>query len=630
MSYTELAPMDSRIEIGKVAELLRVEQREDQAIHETYLKRKSIKDRKEAGLCWFPLKINETGYGLGAYPFVVVERPVDRHRHQFQAGAPVSLFSAKEGNEEESIHGMIGYVDESRMKITFHLDELPDWVDEGKIGVNLLFDSKSYDEMFKALSEVINCEKGRLKDLREIILGFKNPEFENRMNVHLVRLNPSQNQALNDILNAEDIALVHGPPGTGKTTTLVESILEITKENKRVMVCAASNAAVDHLTKSLAARGINVVRIGNLAKIDEDNSSRTMDVLLAADRDFKKIKELKKRAVELRKIGGKYKRSFGREEAEQRKLLFQEAKNIGKEARELEQYIVNKIIDSAQVIACTLIGSTNDYIRDRRFDVVYIDEAGQALEPACWVPILRAEKVVMAGDPYQLPPTVKSMEADRAGLSKTLLEKGILRHERVSLLKTQYRMHRDIMAFSNEKFYNNQLEAHESVADVLLESHLMAVEFIDTAGCGYNEQEGEDGDSRANPEEAALISRYIERELMAVQGSQQIAIISPYRAQIGVLDEMFKGDQRIIVNTIDSFQGQEREIVLISLVRSNETGEIGFLKDYRRLNVALTRAKKKLVVFGDSATLASDKFYSDFISFCEKINAYRTAWEYLE
>ncbi|MFY7708353.1 MAG: hypothetical protein ACOVQ5_09735, partial [Flavobacteriales bacterium] len=203
MSYTELAPMDSRIELGKVAELLRVEQREDQAIHETYLKRKSIKDRKEAGLCWFPLKINETGYGLGAYPFVVVERPVDRHRHQFQAGAPVSLFSAKEGNEEESINGMIGYVDESRMKITFHLDELPDWVDEGKIGVNLLFDSKSYDEMFKALSEVINCEKGRLKDLREIILGFKNPEFENRMNVHLVRLNPSQNQALNDILNAE-------------------------------------------------------------------------------------------------------------------------------------------------------------------------------------------------------------------------------------------------------------------------------------------------------------------------------------------------------------------------------------------------------------------------------------------
>lgn len=622
--------MDSRIELGKVAELLRIEQREDQAIHETYLKRKSIKDRKEAGLCWFPLKINETGFGLGAYPFVVVERPVDRQRHQFQAGAPVSLFSAKEGNEEESIHGMIGYVDESRMKITFHLDELPDWVDEGKIGVNLLFDSKSYDEMFKALSEVINCEKGRLKDLREIILGCKNPEFQNRMNVHSVMLNSSQNSALNDILNADDIALVHGPPGTGKTTTLVESIFEIAKDNKRIMVCAASNAAVDHLTKSLAARGINVVRIGNLAKIDEDNSARTMDVLLAADRDFKKIKELKKRAVELRKMGGKYKRSFGREEAEQRKLLFQEAKNIGKEARELEQYIVDKIIDSAQVIACTLIGSTNDYIRDRRFDVVFIDEAGQALEPACWVPILRAEKVVMAGDPYQLPPTVKSMEADRAGLSKTLLEKGILRHERVSLLKTQYRMHRDIMAFSNEKFYNNQLEAHESVANSHLEGHQSAVEFIDTAGCGYNEQEGEDGDSRANPEEAALIFRYIERELITVNAYQQIAVISPYRAQIGVLSEMFKSDSRIVVNTIDSFQGQEREVVLISLVRSNETGEIGFLKDYRRLNVALTRAKKKLVVFGDSATLASDKFYSDFISFCEKMNAYRTGWEYFE
>jgi superfamily I DNA and/or RNA helicase len=630
MSYTELAPMDSSLELGRVAELLRIEQREDQAIHELYLKRKSIKDRKEAGLCWFPLKINETGFGLGAYPFIVVERPVDRHRHQFQPGAPVSLFSAQEGNEDESIFGMVGYVDESRMKITFHLDELPDWVDEGRIGVNLLFDSKSYDEMFKALSEVINCEKGRLKELREIILGNKKAEFQNRTNVQSVHLNSSQNEALNDIVNAEDVAFVHGPPGTGKTTTLVESILEIIKEEKKIMVSAASNAAVDHLTRSLAAKGVNVVRIGNLAKIDEDNSARTMDVLLSADRDFKKIKELKKRAVELRKMGGKYKRNFGREEAEQRKLLFQEAKNINKEAREIEQYIVDKIIDGAQVIACTLIGSTNEYIRNKRFDVVFIDEAGQALEPACWVPILKAEKVVMAGDPFQLPPTVKSMEADRGGLSKTLLEKGIERHERVSLLKTQYRMHKDIMAFSNDKFYGNQLEAHPSVSDQLLDGHSVAAEFIDTAGCGYNEQEGEDGESRANPEEAQLIRRYVERELSGISAFNSIAVISPYRAQIDILDETFATDKRVVVNTIDSFQGQERDVVLISLVRSNDSGEIGFLKDYRRLNVALTRAKKKLVVFGDSATLASDNFYSDFIAFMESRGAYRTAWEYFE
>jgi superfamily I DNA and/or RNA helicase len=630
MAYCELAPMDSSLELGRVAELLRIEQREDQAIHELYLKKRSIKDRKEAGLCWFPLKVNETGFGLGAYPFIVVERPVDRHRHQFQSGAPVSLFSAKEGNEDESIHGVIGYVDDSRMKITFHLDELPDWVDEGKIGVNLLFDSKSYDEMFKALSEVINCEKGRLKELKDIILGYKNSDFQNRMNVRSVLLNDSQNKALMDILNAEDVAFVHGPPGTGKTTTLVESILEIIKEEKKIMVTAASNAAVDHLTRSLAARGVNVVRIGNLAKIDEDNSARTMDVLLSADRDFKKIKELKKRAVELRKMGGKYKRSFGREEAEQRKLLFQEAKNINKEARELETYIVDKIIDNAQVVACTLIGSTNEYIRNRRFDVVIIDEAGQALEPACWVPILRAEKVVMAGDPFQLPPTVKSHEADKLGLSKTLLEKGIQRHEKVSLLKVQYRMHKDIMGFSNEKFYNNQLEAHESVGERLLEGHILAAEYIDTAGCGYNEQEGEDGDSRANPEEAQLIRRYIERELTGISQENSIAVISPYRAQIDILDEVFAADKRIVVNTIDSFQGQERDVVLISLVRSNDSGEIGFLKDYRRLNVALTRAKKKLVVFGDSATLASDKFYSDFINYMEHRGAYRTAWEYFE
>lgn len=622
--------MDAATELGKVAELLRIEQREDQNLHEIYLKRKSVQERKEAGLTWFPLKINETGFGMGAYPFIVVERPVDRHKHSFQSGMPVSFFSAQSGNEAESVQGLIGYVDDSRMKVSFYLDELPEWMEEGKLGVNVLFDTKSYDEMFKALSECINAERGRLKELRDCLLGYRKAAFLPLPQVHSERLNQSQNEALRTILAAEDVALVHGPPGTGKTTTLVEAVTFLVKDGKSVMVCAPSNAAVDHLSASLAARGLNVVRLGNLARVDDDNTSRTLDILLQQDRDFKQIRELKKRAVELRKMGGKYKRNFGKEEAEQRKLLFQEARNLQKESRELEQYIIRKILDGADVIACTLIGSTLESIREKRFDAVIIDEAGQALEPACWVPVLKAEKVVLAGDPFQLPPTVKSQEAARKGLSVTLLEKAIERNETVSLLSTQYRMHEDIMRFSNMKFYAGKLEAHESVAGRMLEGHSLAVEFIDTAGCGYEEKPGEDGDSRSNPEEAALILRYLERELGGVEKSRSIAVISPYRAQIETLEELFGEDQRVVVNTIDSFQGQERDVVLISLVRSNPEGDIGFLKDYRRMNVAMTRAKKKLVIFGDSATLSSDTFYSGLVGFIESRNQYRTAWEYYE
>jgi superfamily I DNA and/or RNA helicase len=622
--------MDSIQELGELASLLKIEREEDLSIHEAYLKKRSIQNRKQAGLTWFPLKIVETGFGLGSYPFIVVERPVDRHKHYFQSSAPVSLFSAQQGNEEESIQGTVGYADESRMKITFYLDELPDWVDDGKLGVNLMFDSKTYDEMFRALNVLINLEKGRSKDLRDIILGNKNPEFAKSPNVHSVLLNDSQNEALNSIIAADDVAIVHGPPGTGKTTTLVESIKFLVADGKKVMVTAPSNAAVDHLTRSIANAGVSIVRIGNLAKVEEDTTAHTLDVLLSQDRDFKQIRELKKRASEMRKMGSKYRRSFGREEAEQRKLLFQEAKNLNKEARELESYIVNKLIDQAQVIACTLIGSTHEYIRSKIFDIVVIDEAGQALEPACWVAILKAEKVVMAGDPFQLPPTVKSHKAERKGLTKTLLEKTIERLPQISLLKTQYRMHKDIMSFSNLKFYNNALEAHESVAMRGIGGLFPSVEFIDTAGCGYAEQESEENSSRSNREEAHLLMRHFNQLKLDLSDQSSVGVISPYRGQIDILSDLFNDEKMVTVNTIDSFQGQERDVIYLSLVRSNDRSEIGFLKDYRRMNVAMTRARMKLVVIGDSATLGNDSFYSDFLDFAEKLGAYRTAWEFME
>jgi superfamily I DNA and/or RNA helicase len=621
--------MDAIDELGKLAAVLRIEQKEDYALHDAWLKQSSIQERKRNGITWFPLRIVETGFGMGSYPFVVVERnPGDRLEHKFQSAAPVSFFSAADGNQEHSLTGTIGYVDDQRMKISFFVDELPEWVDEGKLGVNLLFDTRTYDEMFKALNQLINVEKGRLKYLRDVLLGYAQPAVRAASPRFSAILNESQNEALKAICSAEDVAIVHGPPGTGKTTTLVESMAEVLREEKQIMVCAPSNAATDHLAKCLAAKGLRVVRIGNLAKVETDNTALTLDVLLQKEKDFKQIRELKRRALDLRKMGGKYKRSFGREEAEQRKLIFHEAKQISREARELESYLIQKVLDDAQVIACTLIGSASDYLSGRRFSTVVIDEAGQGIEPAAWVPILKAERVIMAGDPFQLPPTVKSQEAASKGLSVTLLEKGIARIGQAALLKVQYRMHESIMAFSNRKFYKNELEAHSSVAQRLLGNSL-PLEFVDTAGCGFEEQAGEEGESRCNPEEVGILRKHFDQLKQDQSGTWSVAVISPYRAQVELLQREFSGAEGVAVNTIDSFQGQERDVVYLSLVRSNDKGEIGFLRDYRRMNVAMTRARMKLVIIGDSATLGNDRFFAEFLEYAESIGGYRTAWEFM-
>ena len=621
--------MDAIDELGRLASVLRIEQREDFALHDAWLKQSSIQERKRNGITWFPLRIVETGFGIGSYPFIVVERnPGDRLEHRFQSAAPVSLFSGAEGNQDSMLNGTIGYVDDQRMKISFYVDELPDWVDDGKLGVNLLFDTRTYDEMFKALSFLINVEKGRVKQLRDVVLGYKEPEKRTFQGSLSPILNDSQNEALKAICCAEDLVVVHGPPGTGKTTTLVESMVEVLKEEKQIMVCAPSNAATDHLAKCLSAKGLRVVRIGNLAKVESDNTSLTLDVLLQQEKDFKQIKELKRRALDLRKMGGKYKRSFGREEAEQRKLIFQEARSISREARELESYLVQKVLDDAQVIACTLIGSSSEDLAGRRFSTVVIDEAGQGIEPAVWVPILKAERVIMAGDPFQLPPTVKSQEAASKGLSITLLEKSIKRIGQAALLNVQYRMHESIMAFSNRKFYGNALQAHTSVANRMLHESL-PVEFIDTAGCGFEEQAGEEGESRCNAEEVGILRKHFDQLKEAVGSSWNAAIISPYRAQVQLLQQEFASTEGVSVNTIDSFQGQERDVVYLSLVRSNDQGDIGFLRDYRRMNVAMTRARMKLIIIGDSATLGNDRFFAELLEYVESIAGYRTAWEFM-
>lgn len=616
---------DAITELGNLAQLLQLEKKEDFLQFEAILNNAPIKKRKADGITWYPLKIRGQGFGMGSYPYLIVERnPGENQIHKFLTGSPVSLFNSQK--EEDSLNGVVDYSEDHQMKITFYKDELPDWVYDDKIGVNLMFDSRTYQEMERALNILINATEGRSKALREILLGYKKPTFFSRAKTNLPALNPSQNEAVNLILQAEDVAIIHGPPGTGKTTTLVAAIAELVKENKKVLVCAPSNAAVDFLTLKLAEKSLKTVRVGNLSKIDTELFSLTLEQMIQREKEYKSIKEDKRRALEFRKMAQKYKRSFGPSEREQRKMLYSEARDLIKNARDTENYLIDKVIEQAQVITTTLIGSTHYSIRDRKFDVVVIDEAGQGLESGCWVPILKGDKVVMAGDPLQLPPTIKSRDAEKKGLRETLIEKGINRLEASVILDTQYRMNERIMQFSNEWFYEGKLKADLSVANWSIEDNHAEVEFIDTAGCGFEEKTGEYSLSKFNPEEGNIA---LKRLAEITDTNLSIAMISPYKEQVLWLKSKAKPDDNLTINTIDSFQGQERDVVLISLVRSNDSGMIGFLKDYRRMNVAMTRAKKKLIVVGDSATIGQEKFYLKFLNYCENQGGYRSAWEYL-
>lgn len=630
--------MTSIEELEKLRELLAIEKAEELHQYNTFIKNASIQERVARGMCWYPLLIKETGYGLGDYPYIIAERTNHRDQpHLLQGGKTVSLFSNQPDVQGE-VTGVVNYTEQNRIKVIFFTNELPDWVSDGKLGLNLQFDERSYREMEDALKRLVNARNNRWAELREVLLGYQEPEFEETEKVTIPALNDSQNEAVNAILSAKDVAVIHGPPGTGKTTTLVHAIAELSKTVKHILVCAPSNSAADLLTERLDEKGLLVVRIGNLSRIDETIVKHTIEGTMAKHPQVKDIKEYKQRADEFRRMANKYKRNFGKEERNQRKMLLQEARSLAKEAVAIEDYIIDDILSKAQVLTCTLVGSMNRYIENRSFDVVIIDEAAQALEPANWIPVLKADKVVLAGDPYQLPPTVKSAEAQRRGFNKTLLEKCVERMKQVSLLNVQYRMNRVIMGFSNQEFYDNKLIAHQSVKDEMLTVEKnQPLEFIDTAGCGFNESLNKETQSYNNPDEFNILKKHLFNLLEQFGGKNlpSVGIISPYREQViymkeeALKDEEFKKYTSININTIDSFQGQERDVIYISLVRSNDAGEIGFLSDYRRMNVAMTRAKKKLVVIGDSATLGGHKFYADFIEYCEKTNSYFSAWEWM-
>jgi ATP-dependent RNA/DNA helicase IGHMBP2 len=640
--------MSDQSRLIHLKKLLQIERDEDYKLYKEQFLKANIETRRKNGLTWYPIKINNSELGYGDMLQVEVERTSHIELpHQFSVGKNISLFT-NASDEQHEFGGVIKAINKNVIKIIFPTEELPDWAYDGKLGINTQFDENSYTEMQKALDQVINARSNRVAELRDIIEGKQEASFEkNKLTSPVLHLNPSQNKAVELILNTNDYGVVHGPPGTGKTTTLVEAIRLTLQTEKQVLVCAPTNTAVDLLCEKMNKLGLNVLRLGHPARISEELQSTSVDGKVTQSSYYKDVKNLRRNAEEYFRMAGKYKRVFGKEEAQQRTAYYTEAKNCLKEARLLEDFIVDSLFNEAQVICCTPVTSTNRSLTKRTFNTLFFDEASQALEPMVWIPLLKCKRLILCGDHCQLPPVVKSKEAAKEGLGITLLDRCIKNDKAFALLDRQYRMNSAIMAFSNLIFYDNKLVADESVADGQLinddnEVCNKTIEFVDTAGCGFTEVQNPESLSFSNQQEGDLVFKHL--KLLLENYAQyetadriSIGVITPYKEQMEWLRENqneydlnFDKVEHFQIKTVDGFQGEERDVIYISLVRSNDEQEIGFLNDLRRMNVALTRAKKKLVVVGDSATIGNNLFYKQFIDYCEAKGFYRSAWDYAE
>lgn len=635
-------------ELKKGLKLLKQEWQEDLAQYKQKFLNTSLAEKKKAGITWHPVHLKKSKIGMGERLLVEIERHDSSYASAFNSGKSVSFFSTHESNNssEDRINGVINFVKQNTMTVTLQADELPDWMHSGRLGVDLLFDEASYREMEFALKKVISSENKRVDGLKDILLGEKAPQFAEKKIVPKPNLNFSQNEACELIVNAKDIAIVHGPPGTGKTTTLIEAIQDAVIAGESILVCAPSNAAVDLLVEKLTDRGIETTRLGHPARVEEKILNQTLDAKTAFHPSYRDLKKLRKETDQYLKLAKQYKRNFGHEERAQRKMMYTEVSRLREASKSLEEYIQYDVFQKTKVFACTLVGASSYNLKGMEFDVVFIDEAAQGLEAATWIPILKAKKVVFAGDHCQLPPTIKSYEAAKNGLAETLFEKVISRKgQAAQMLQVQYRMPELIMGFSNERFYHGNLLADDCTKAHLFPTEETVIEWIDTAGAGYSDQKELESLSTFNPEEALFAAKYL-NELVERIGTDHflqydwtIGLIAPYGAQVRRLralifdSEDYPGLQavkdQITIDTVDGFQGQERDLMMISLTRSNEKGEIGFLAEERRMNVALTRAKRKLVLIGDSSTLAQHPFFDELLQFFEKQEGYRSVWEFL-
>lgn len=609
------------------------------------------------GDAWFPLQVGKSFYNSLNQTAIEVFRTSDQDiEHNFEFGRPVMFFTLRSSLKYFSFTGTVSYVDGDRMVVTVPdsapLLELQQSTDP--IGVQLSFDETSYKLMFEALDRVMKAKNNRLAYLRDLFYSHQKAGRFSFEPMKFPWLNPTQERAVNEVLWAKDVAIVHGPPGTGKTTTLVEAINETLMRESQVLVCAQSNMAVDWISEKLVDRGINVLRIGNPTRVNDKMLGFTYERRFESHADYPQLWAIRKAIRELRKNRKKGSENY-----------HQKMDRLKSRAAEIELRINAELFGEARVIACTLVGSAHHLLEGMKFGTLFIDEAAQALEAACWIPMKRASRVILAGDHCQLPPTVKSIAALRAGLGKTLMERiAENKPEVVTLLKIQYRMNDEIMRFSSDWFYGGKVESAPQIKYRSVLDYDHPITWIDTS----NEEnqitiEGEDapedsastsssvsaanqnsdlnfkeqfvGESfgRINKAEAELtlltLAEYFTKigKQRVLEERIDVGIISPYRAQVQYLKklikkyEFFKPYRRLIsVNTVDGFQGQERDVILISLVRSNDEGQIGFLKDLRRMNVAMTRARMKLIILGNKNTMTKHPFYKKLWEYVEAIN----------
>ena len=578
----------------------------------------TLKALKAEGLALHPIVVTRKNFGYADYPEISFRLNFPTGTNQFKDGAAIECFYTG----EEPVKGVLINLDGKVGEFRLFAPDFPDWIEDNGVGIKLAPDQHTITIMKTALNNLENN-----KELYKLFMLLhsgtsKEKAFINApqlsLNFKNQHLNDSQQKAVAAITQNENITIIHGPPGTGKTTTLTEAIVQLIKAGEKILVAAPSNTAVDNIAKGLIMQGVNILRIGNTSKVNSIIFLHTPEGRLTNSKQQKEIKQLKIRTEEFRKMALKYKRSFGKAEREQRNLLFKEVKNIRAEIKKIQAYNEEKLYTEAEVILGTPIGLYDAKINHLTFHTLVMDEAGQCIEPLAWCIFPLAQKYVLAGDHLQLPPTVLSNEAARLGFNISILEKSIAAVSNIFLLDTQYRMREAIAGFSSNYFYEGQLQtaAH-------LKNNGIHISFIDTAGSGFNEVQGSNGMSLQNEGELQIVQKLLISEML---DPLKTAFISPYAGQVAAAKEVLPKEMRI--STIDSFQGQEQETIILSLVRSNEEGDIGFLKDYRRMNVAITRAKEQLFVTGDSATIGGDNFYHSFLSYIEKYGNYRTVWEF--
>jgi superfamily I DNA and/or RNA helicase len=578
----------------------------------------TLKSLKAEGLALHPITVTRKNFGYADYPEITFRLNFPAETNLFKDGAPIECFVAG----EEPVKGVLISLEGKAGEFRLFAPDFPDWIEEDGVGIKLAPDQRTTTIMKTVLNNLESNKEltalfNRLHPVYTKGKSFVEPKSYTH-SFYNKQLNESQQQAVAAITQNEQIIIVHGPPGTGKTTTLAEGIAQLILAGEKVLVSAPSNTAVDNISKVLINMGIKVLRVGNTSKVDETVFMHTPEGKLSNSKQLKEIKQLKIQAEEFRKMALKYKRSFGKAEREQRNLLFKEVKNIRYEIKKLQAYNEEKLYQEAEVIAGTPIGLYDAKINHLSFNTLVMDEAGQCIEPLAWCIFSLAKKYVLAGDHFQLPPTVLSQEAASLGLNVSILEACIKSVEGIFLLNMQYRMRESIAGFSGNYFYNGLLQTASHLGN-----NGLHITFIDTAGSGYEEKHGSDGSSLQNEGELQIVKKIIETEMLDPLCT---AFISPYAGQVAAAKELLPKQMRI--STIDSFQGQEKEIIILSLVRSNDDGDIGFLKDYRRMNVAITRAKEQLFVIGDSATIGGDAFYNAFLTYVEQNGTYRTVWEF--